>query len=357
MMEEEPKANSKHTLCGYAWGDVSSSLQRTIGTGDMTRAQRWAAELVCSDQGLGKLEAIVFHAWAIHVGANMPNICKQWLQSIKQLRVLWTKSGEEIKAMRNTPVVRQIVAESVAALVLSPKHHFPALPSSNDIFREAETVKLKMRSGGAVDDQFVTRRVWTNELDGEDLKTIGNELEVAIKTNKTPQTLFWIIWIFTLEGQENPPTAKERGPAHISVKHRKSILWFLVALLQGIANDTNYLPTEDREGIFELLSMTWMKLGAKGRKECIVTIALSIQDHIFKKTSLTIAQPAKQPDQDTIRSIVSSIDTIYAGIGEEAKRFVLESPKLIGLKNEIVTAPSKLSATDKLAISYSLVGK
>ena len=354
-MEEEPKANSKHTLCGYAWGDVSSSLQRTIGIGDMGRAQRWAAELICSDQGLGRLEAILFHTWAIHVGANMPSWCKQWLHTIQQLRNLWVKCGEDIKAMRNTPLVRQIVAESVAMLVLSTKHHFPTIPTSNDIFREAETMKAKIRAGAAVEDQMVTRNVWTNELDGEDLKTIGNEIESAIKTNKTPQTLFWIVWLFTLELQEKPPIAKERGPSNLSVKHRKSIVWFLVAVLHGIANEANYLPTDDREGIFQVLGMTWMKLGSKGRRDCIVTIALSIQDHIHKKTSISLTAPIKQPDIESIRVVSSIIDPIYAGIAEEARRFVAESPKLAGLKNEIVQPVPKLSATDKLSLSYSLI--
>lgn len=355
---EEPKATSKHTLCGYSWGDVSSSLQRAIGITDMSRAQRWGAELVCSDLGLGRLEALLFHTWAIHVGSSLPVWCKNWLNTIKQLRILWSKSGGDIKAVRNTPIIRQFVAEAIALLVLAAKHPIPTLPTPNDCFRDAEAMRTRIRSGGGAKEQIVTRRIWTQQLDGEDLKTIGNELEAAIKTNQISNTLFWIVWIITLESQEGAPQAKERGPAFLSVKQRKSIIWFLVHLLKELANDAIYLSVEDRNAMFELLDLTWPKLGAKGRRDCLVTIALSIQEHIAKKNSLVIGTVQQNPDQNVIRAVVNDIDKVYAGIAEEARRYVLEAPVMAGLTKEAIQVKpvkSKLSATDKLALTYSLL--
>ena len=84
----EPKATNKHTLCGYAWGDVVNSLVKAIGAGDMVRSQRWAAELVCSEQGLGKLEAALVHAWATHVATNNPAWCMSWVHSATHIRAL-----------------------------------------------------------------------------------------------------------------------------------------------------------------------------------------------------------------------------------------------------------------------------
>jgi len=310
--QEEPKATSKHTLCGYAWSDVTSALIRAIGTADNARAQRWAAELVCSEQGLGRLEATLVDAWAVHVGPAYPTWCRTWYNSIHQLRSAWTKSGGDIKAVRNTPTVRQLVAESVAALILAAKKPLPTLPTSADCFREAEGMRSRLRSGGGVGDQLATRRVWVAGQDGADLRTIGNELEAALRSAQISRLLFWIIWMITLDGQTDAPTAKERGPAHLSPKQRKSILWFLITILRELANEGAYLSVEDRNGIWGLLELTWPKLGARGRRDAIVTIALCVQDHLQRRGSLTLSGSTNTPALSDIRRATSTIDTIYS---------------------------------------------
>lgn len=351
---EEPKANSKHTLCGYAWGDVSSSLQRAIAIQDMVRAQRWAAELVCSDLGLGRLEALLFHNWALSVGYAFPVWCKNWFQTIHTLRSLWTKSGGDIKAVRNTPLVRQLVAEAVAYLVLATKNPLPTLPTDKDCFREAEAMRARIRSGGAAPNQIVVRRIWVAQLDGEDLRTIGNELEVAIKTNQIHRTLFWIIWIFTLETQPTAPDAKERGPAYLSVKQRKSIVWFLVHLLKELANDANYLAVDARKAIFDTLELTWPKLGSRGRKDCVVAIALAIQDHIAKQQTLQL-NSTSTPNVDTIRDAVAKIDNVYATIAEEARKYVLEKPVMVLTNDKPKPQKPTMTPTEKLKMTYALL--
>jgi hypothetical protein len=326
----------------------------------MSRAQRWAAELVCSDLGLGRLEALLFHTWALSIGSSLPAWCKIWLATIHNLRALWTKSGGDIKAVRNTPIVRQLVAESVAYLVLSQKHPLPTLPTDKDCFREAESMRARIRSGGGAPNQIVTSRIWVQQLDGEDLRTIGNELELSIKSNQIHRTLFWIIWIITLESQAGAPIAKERGPAFLSVKQRKSIIWFLVQLLKELANDSHYLAVDERKALFEILELTWQKLGAKGRRDCIVALALAIQENIAKKNSLTIGSASQNPDQTAIRAVFTTIDTIYAGIAEEARKYLLEVPVMAGLTKEASQpkqTKTKLTAMDKLNLSYSLISK
>ena len=149
--------------------------------------------------------------------------------------------------------------------------------------------------------------------------------------NQIHRTLFWIIWIFTLESQAGAPTAKERGPAFLSVKQRKSIIWFLVHLLKELANDAIYLSVEERNALFELLELTWAKLGSRGRRDTIVSIALAIQDHIAKKNSLVIGSVQNAIDRNDVQAVVNSIDTVYAGIAEEARKYVLEAPVMAGL--------------------------
>lgn len=361
--EEEPHATNKHTLCGYAWGDVTNALMRAIGTADMPRAQRWAAELVCSELGLGRLEAALFHTWALHVGPALPGWPRTWYNTIHNLRHYWTKSSGDIKSVRNTPVVRQLIAEAVATLVLATKKPLPALPKADDCFKEAEGMRARLLRGGGVGDQFATRRVWVPGQDGADLKTVCNEMEAALRGNQIPRLLFWIIWIVTLDTQADAPHAKERGPAHLAPKQRKSLLWFLVAVMKELANEGAFLSVEERNGLFGTLELTWGKLGARGRRDAIVAIALSIQEHLQRRGSLVLASAPvyAPPSHDVIKRATYTIDEIYTTIASEARRYMLETPKMVGLTHEAAEAaakpPPKLNSMDKLAVAYMLAGR
>jgi hypothetical protein len=358
---DEPKATSKHTLCGYAWGDVVTALVKSIGSADMTRSLRWSAELVCSEMGLGRLEATLVHAWALHIGPAHPGWVRTWYHYVQQLRQFWEKTGGDIKAIRNTPVVRQMVAEAVAALVLAAKRPLPDLPTAADCFREAEAMRQRIRAGGGVGDQPATRRVWTAGHDGLDLRTIGNELEAALRSGQASRLLFWIVWILTLEKQEDAPPVRERGPAHVSVRQRKSLVWYLVAILKEIANEGAYLSVEERAGLFKCFEITYAKLGEKGRRDMLVALSLSIQEHVTRRGVPSISGPTALPTLLEIRGATSTIDTIYSGIAAEARRYVLEVPKIVGLTKEDETVTvikrTKINSTDKLALAYSLMGK
>jgi hypothetical protein len=357
ILSIDPHATTKHTLCGYAWSDVTNALIRAIGTADTTRAQRWAAELVCSELGLGRLEAALFHAWALHVGPAFPGWPRTWYNAISQIRSFWSKAGGDIKSVRNTPIVRQLVAESVASLILSAKKPLPGLPTSADCFREAEAMRVRIRAGGGVGDQYATRRVWTAGTDGADLKTIGNELEAALRSGQVQRLLFWIVWIITLDTQADAPSAKERGPGHLSVKQRKSLLWFLIAVLKELANEGAFLSVEDRNGLFGSLELTWNKLGTKGRRDCIVAIALSVQDHLQRKNSLTLGGPTGPQSQSAIRGASSGTDDLYSSIAAEARKYLLEKPEIVGLVEPVVDTAKKpkLEPLDKLNLAYKLI--
>ena len=360
-MGDMPHATTKHTISGYAWGDVTLALSRAVANGDMARALRWSAELVCSELGLGRLEATLLHAWALHVGPAAPTWCAGWLAAVKQIRAFWQKSGGDTRSIRNTPLVRQLVAESVASLVLATKKPLPALPSATDCFREAESMRTRLRNGGGAGDQMATRRVWSQQHDGPDLKTVCNEMEAALRAIQTNRVCFWIVWMITLDSQADAPVAKERGPAHLTPKQRKSLLWFLIDVLQEIMNDVQCMSVQDRGAMFELLGLAWTKLGTRGRRDTLVTIALTALEHIQKRTSLQLTGSTTLPALQAIRTATANIDKIYSIIAEEARQFMLEAPSIVGLTTEQAAASlasqktrTVLSADDKMRLMFSL---
>jgi hypothetical protein len=222
-------------------------------------------------------------------------------------------------------------------------------------------MRQRIRAGGGVGDQSATRRVWTSGHDGLDLRTIGNEMEAALRSGMAPRLLFWVIWILTLDKQDDSPPVRERGPPHVSVKQRKSLVWYLVALLKEIANEGAYLSVEERAGLFGCFEICYVKLGEKGRRDMLSALALGIQDHVTRRGVPSISGPVAIPSLSDIRAAIVSIDSVYAGIAAEARRYVVEVPKIVGLtaEDETVTVikRTKINSTDKLAIAYSLMGK
>ena len=107
----------KKTLCGYTWIDVSAQLFRTVAQGDIKRSQRWAAELLCSETGVSRLEAILLAIWGEYVGSALAYWPMLWHSNITFLRNEWIRSGGDNKQFRNTPAIRNRIAECVGYLI------------------------------------------------------------------------------------------------------------------------------------------------------------------------------------------------------------------------------------------------
>jgi hypothetical protein len=357
-------ATEKHTLCGYGWGDVGGALLKAVAAGDMTKSQRWAAELVCSPGGMGRLEAHLFHCWATVMGPGIaPGWPQLWLKNIQHIRLIWHKAGGDIRTVRNTPSVRQAVAEAVAWLVLGPKRPLPPIPKPEDCFRESQAVRLRLQNGGGSGDQVACRRVWAAGQDGPDLKTIGNELEAALRANQIPKLLFWIVWLLTLDTLKDCPPVKERAPPDLTGKQRKSVAWFLVALLKDLLEEARCLPAEDGRCMWELLVTTWMKLGAKGRRDVFVAIAMYCLEKHQKSLALVAVAPPVPPIEG-MKAAMGSVDTLYAEIAEEARRFLAEMPHITHLTPEAAAFAAAAAARkpvmnsmDRLDLAYKLVGR
>jgi hypothetical protein len=70
------------------------------------------------------------------------------------------------------------------------------------------------------------------------------------------------------------------------------------------------------------------------------------------------------PPIDVIRKASASIDLVYSGIAEEARRFMLEAPKIAELteeaardKEKAAAAAPKINPMDKLSLAYMLAGR
>jgi hypothetical protein len=241
-------------------------------------------------------------------------------------------------------------------LVLSEKKQLPKLPTADDCFRDAEAMRTRFRTGQGVVDQLSCRRTWTAGIESNDLRMIGNEYEAACRVSNLNRALFWVIWFITLDTQTEQPAVKERGPSHLTPKQRKSVLWFLIDVIKDMANDIAFLSTDERSGIFNVINITWNKLGAKGRRDCLAALTMMICEHIASKSTPRLTAGPNIPSYDAVKSQNAGIDNIYTAIAEEARKFMLEAPKMNGLVEDVAAkAAARLSAVDKMALAYALL--
>jgi hypothetical protein len=309
--------DSKKTLCGYAWNDIYTALFRSIGNGEMNRSQRWAAELLCSETGVSRLEAVLLAVWAEHVGSAMAYWPGIWHATVLMLRSEWIKAGGDNRTFRNNPNIRNRIAECVGYLVVSSKKPRPAIPKSADVFKEAEAVRTRLHSGGASVDQVSTRRVWDQTEDAPTMRTIGNELEAAIRTAQTTRALFWLVWILTLDSQKTRPTIKDRSPQYIQGKAKKCLAWYVVAILKDMAThglDVNNCISQT----LDFMTVVWMRLGAKYRKDVLATVVVMLCERI-KSTPMECRQPHECVDIKPIKIALLDIDSIYEEVSRDMK--------------------------------------
>jgi hypothetical protein len=112
--------------------------------------------------------------------------------------------------------------------------------------------------------------------------------------------------------------------------------------------------------MFDALELTWQKLGSKGRRDTIASLAMAIQEHNQRRTSLTLSGPGAPPPTSAVRNAIQKLDEIYSGIAHEARKFMLERPVMAGLTAEAAAAartPVKMNDLDKMSLAFSLAFK
>lgn len=309
--------SSKKTLCGYAWTDVYNALNRAIGKGEMGSAQRWAAELLCSETGVSRLEAILLAIWGEHVNSALASWPAIWHVSVNMFRNEWIKAGGNNRMFRNNVNIRNRIAECVGYLVVSSKKPRASLPTSSDVMKEAESIKTRLQSGQASSDQASTQRVWDQREDAPTLRTLGNELEASIRTAQTTRALFWLVWILTLDTQKTRPNIKERAPESIHGKSRKSLAWFVWCLLKDMAeNGVDSCDTISQT--LDCMILVWVRLGSKLRKEVFGTVIIMLCERI-KSMPIESRQPVHCLDIGPIKSSMVSLDKIYEDVARDMK--------------------------------------
>jgi hypothetical protein len=149
------------------------------------------------------------------------------------------------------------------------------------------------------------------------MRTLGNELESAIRTAQTSRALFWLVWILTLDSQKTRPNIKERAPSNIQGKVRKSLAWFVLALLKDMSDnglDSNQCISQT----IDCIIVVWMRLGSKYRKDVMGTLIVMLCERV-KSQPFETRTPQNCVDIKPIKLTMLDLDSVYAEIARDMK--------------------------------------
>jgi len=169
------------TITGFSSKEVVRTLLGSIVQGDRAGAQRWTAELLCSEKGYPKLLSVyIFLGYRFILPASY-----SWVQHCRQkIRLLeerWRSSGATTRAFRNSTEVRGIVAEWTEIWCQQQQKPAPKLPTKKEIFTAAATLKVNLKKSHTAALHPSVAATWKAHYDSDDLRILANELIWAIQ--------------------------------------------------------------------------------------------------------------------------------------------------------------------------------
>jgi hypothetical protein len=294
------------TITGFSSTEVTRTLLGSIIQGDRAGAQRWTAELLCSEKGYPKLLSIyIFLGYRYFLPASY-SWTQHCRQKIRLLEERWRTSGATTRAFRNSTEVRGIVAEWTEIWCQQQQKPAPKIPTKKEVFTAAATLKQNLKTSSTPTLHPSVSAVWKAHYDSDDLRILANELIWAIQYHQMTRALLYYAWLWELEGSVKH---LKRGPTHLSDANREHIAWFLFSIFQHYAGYLGVSKNAVLEAL-ELWKETWLLLGRVQRRQTLGAIVSWLTEGIFPDSPLI-----KNPNQ--IRQVVGDNEAVYGIIKRE----------------------------------------
>ena len=300
------------TITGFSSKEVLRTLLGAIIQGDRAGAQRWTAELLCTEKGYPKLLSIYIFLGFRHFLPASYSWVPHCRQKIRLLEERWRSSGATTRAFRNSTEVRGIVAEWTEIWCQQQQKPSPKIPTKKEVFTTAASLKITLKTSPTPTLHPSVQAVWKAHYDADDLRILSNELIWAIQYHQMTRAQVYFAWLWELDDERaKSGTVKllKRGPEHLSDNNREHIAWFLFAIFQHYAS---YLGPKKQVVLetLELWKETWLLLGKTQRRGCLGAICAWLTEGTFPDSPLI-----KNPNQ--IRQTVANTEAIYGIIKTE----------------------------------------
>ena len=300
------------TITGFSSKEVTRTLLGSIIQGDRAGAQRWTAELLCSEKGYPKLLSVYIFLGYRYILPASYSWVQHCRQKIRLLEERWRSSGATTRAFRNSIEVRGIVAEWTEIWCQQQQKPAPKIPTKKEVFTAAATLKVNLKKSPTPTLHPSVAATWKAYYDSDDLRILANELIWAIQYHQMTRALLYFAWLWELDeerGKGGTVKLLKRGPAHLSDTNREHMAWFLYSIFQHYASYLGNSKNAVLESL-ELWKETWLLLGKTQRRATLGAIVAWLTEGVFPDSPLI-----KNPNQ--IRQVVGDTESIYGIIKHE----------------------------------------
>ena len=184
------------TFSKYKRADVKRELLQSLVDGQLEPSCYWTTELVCSGNFADLWEIILFY-FGKYVHAANPKLAVYMDVRFNTFKEVAQTEPVELE-LRNKAVVRQLFAELVCVLCLSPKK----LGCDAVKVKKDELEKPQGRFKAPTAD--FARRYFKGG-DPMELYPVMNELAYALSADRTMDACYWLEWLMLYDATKKPP--------------------------------------------------------------------------------------------------------------------------------------------------------
>lgn len=184
------------TFSKYKRVDVKRALLNSLVDSQLEPCCYWTTELVCSGNFADLWETILFY-FGKYVHAANPKLAVYLEIRFNTFRDLAKAEAVELE-LRNKVVIRQLFAELMCVLCLSPKKlGCDAVKVKKE---ELETPQGRFKATTA---DFVRR--YFKGGDPLELYPVMNEIAYSLSADKTMEACYWLEWLMLYDATKKPP--------------------------------------------------------------------------------------------------------------------------------------------------------
>ena len=216
------------TFSKYKRLDVKRKLLQSLVEGQLEACCYWTTELVCSGNFADLWETILFH-FGKYVACANPKLAVYLDVRFNTFRDVAQEEPSELE-LRNKVVIRQLFAELMCVLCLSPKK------------LGCDAVKVKKEELDAPQGRFKAptadfARRYFKGGDPIELYPVMNEIAYSLSADKTMEACYWLEWLMLYDATKKPPP-RCVGRAYVQGKRQASeLIWMVWDILLAYAKD------------------------------------------------------------------------------------------------------------------------
>ena len=303
------------TFSKFKKKDAIKELMECILESKVEPACFWSAELVCAGHFAELWETlIVFYASHIHIGN--PKIARYLELKANQFKDILTTSTTGILFMRNNSSIRRMFGEIVFVLCVSKrKNEFNAIKMKESDFN-MDVLHDKFKAYAEKNPQLTAvfkhedKDTNMDDYDPIELFPALNELAHCISNKNSIQAYYWMEWMFAYEQQRQKKgmlLCARRVFCTVPESHQRNLVWLLWELIRVETDSRNsrYL-SQIVESLLFLFCMRFTKTTIKKRKSILYFVIA-----LLSETSISTDEIVLKSNLESMAQIRQNIDFIY----------------------------------------------